>query len=299
VFVFFASGDLSALDFDGNILWTRRLGDEFGPLVLARNGAASVRRSREHVLVFASRESSSFLLAADPQLGKTDWMAERRSPASACNTPVVVRSWQREVVTLAAGGCLEGYSAHDGQRLWQLDGLPADLDTPPTPAELPRTGEGVVLLASPSPGSAACYKLLPAGRAPERVWRNPDAAAYRCPPLACDGVAYFVNREGLLLAADLQTGAELWRSALQGEPWASPVAAGERVYFFRRDGQCTVLASGRKLERLGLNSLDAGGDLHAAVPFDGGFLFRTPNRLIRAGSATPSSKPRYEWRATP
>jgi outer membrane protein assembly factor BamB len=247
------------------------------------------------VLVFASRPDSSFLLAVDPQQGKTDWKAERPAPAAFWNTPVVIQSWQREVVVLAADGQLEGYSAHDGQTLWRRSGLPPAAFEP-APAELPRTGEGVVLVPFSTPGGMGCYKPLPAGREPAEVWRTTTPSA--CPLLAFEGVAYALDPAGRLAAVDLQSGAALWSQPLPGDHPLPPVAAGDRVYFFRRDGACTVLASGRKFAPLAFNTIGSAGGVHAAVPFDGGFLFRAADRLTRV-SAAAASKPRYEWGAKP
>jgi hypothetical protein len=76
------------------------------------------------------------------------------------------------------------------------------------------------------------------------------------------------------------------------------VGAGDHVYFFRRDGACTALAAGRKFAPLAFNTIEPAGDVHAAVPFDGGFLLRASKRLIRI-SAPAQAKPRYDWRSVP
>ena len=46
-----------------------------------------------------------------------------------------------------------------------------------------------------------------------------------------DGVAYFgSSAAGRVVAADLHTGVEVWRSTVGGFPWARPTAAGSTVY---------------------------------------------------------------------
>jgi outer membrane protein assembly factor BamB len=142
---------------------------------------------------------------------------------------------------------------------------------------------------------SAALKVYPNVREPDVLWRAENATAHFASPLVHDGCVYLVNKPGFLYCLDLATGRELWTAKLNGEHWAAPMAAGERVYFFGVDGTTTVFAAGPKPKKLAENVLPEAGRLYAAAPLEGGLLFRTPNRLLRV-SAPAAAKPKYEWK---
>jgi outer membrane protein assembly factor BamB len=67
--------------------------------------------------------------------------------------------------------------------------------------------------------------------------------------------AYFVNQVGVVCCLDLKTGEERYAERTAGPCWASPLGAGERVYFFGKDGVTTVLKAGPNFEVLATNRL--------------------------------------------
>jgi len=72
-------------------------------------------------------------------------------------------------------------------------------------------------------------------------------------PIMYRGVAYWINRAGVVTALDAATGEELYTERLKDSSWATPVGVGNRVYFFGKDGMVTVLAAGREFEVLSEN----------------------------------------------
>ena len=79
---------------------------------------------------------------------------------------------------------------------------------------------------------------------------------------------------------DAESGKLLWRHRLGGNFSASPIIAGDRVYFFDRKGTTTVLQRGRQVRVLGVNRLAAGLMASPAVVDDGLYL-RTRAGLYR------------------
>jgi outer membrane protein assembly factor BamB len=72
-----------------------------------------------------------------------------------------------------------------------------------------------------------------------------------------------VTKAGVVHCLDLKTGAEHYAERLSGPCWATPVAAGDRVYFFGKDGVTDVLAAGPKVARLATNRLWSAAALRA------------------------------------
>ena len=74
-------------------------------------------------------------------------------------------------------------------------------------------------------------------------------------PIVAGGNAYFVNRVGVLYCADAENGKERWAERAGRSVWATPLAAGNRVYLFGRDGTTTVIRAGKEFEVLARNVL--------------------------------------------
>ena len=68
------------------------------------------------------------------------------------------------------------------------------------------------------------------------------------------GRVYLVNKAGAAACLDARDGKPLWTERI-GSCWASALGAGDRVYFFGKDGLTTVLRTGPKFEVLAENEL--------------------------------------------
>jgi outer membrane protein assembly factor BamB len=91
---------------------------------------------------------------------------------------------------------------------------------------------------------------------------------------------YMVSEGGIATALDLRTGREIWSERIGGRHYASPLAAGGRIYFFGDDGRTTVVAAGPVFQSLATNRLDAG--CMATPALIGPALFmRTKTHLYR------------------
>ncbi|MEO2031130.1 MAG: PQQ-binding-like beta-propeller repeat protein [Planctomycetaceae bacterium] len=100
-------------------------------------------------------------------------------------------------------------------------------------------------------------------------------------PLAYDGRLLMVKKGGISAAFDLQDGSTLWmkkRIRNFGNYYASPIAAGDRIYVPGENGRIVVLKSGPTLEVLARNDV---GDSLVATPAiaDDRIYVRTLNRV--------------------
>ena len=104
-------------------------------------------------------------------------------------------------------------------------------------------------------------------------------------PLVVNNEVYFSNRAGVAYCVNKETGKLIWKSRMADTNWASPVAAGDRVYFFGITGGTTVFKSGEKkpiimaensitIEETKLYGVGAG---------NGAFILRTGTQLICVG----------------
>jgi outer membrane protein assembly factor BamB len=125
------------------------------------------------------------------------------------------------------------------------------------------------------------------GGKPEIVWNYRKNVSYIPSPVVYEGVFYMVQ-DGIVTALDPQTGDLLKRERLgEGSPkvYASPVAAGGKIYIATLEGKIAVLAAGRDFSVLATNDL---GDEIWATPaaVDDRLYVRTRGKLYSFAAAT-------------
>lgn len=171
------------------------------------------------------------------------------------------RRGQPEVI-VSSNGSVCGFDGKTGKLLWTLGGVSGNTIPSATVAgDLVLFGAGLGRGEKGDSETAAksngCLKLVEKeGEAGYEVcWNAKRGLSHYATPLAHQGHAYFINQVGVVYCLDLRTGAERYAERTAGPCWASPVGAGERVYFFGKDGVTTVLKAGPKFEVVATNRL--------------------------------------------
>ncbi len=78
-------------------------------------------------------------------------------------------------------------------------------------------------------------------------WKEPKGQPYVTAPLLVDSVLYVVRNGGILATYAAETGKLIKQERLKdatGEYYASPIAAGGKIYFASKDGKITVVKPG-------------------------------------------------------
>lgn len=258
VFSFYSSNDLVAFDLAGNVQWIRaltldhpRVGNDVGM-------ASSVAVSGEAVIVQAECQGDSFAIGVSRRTGETLWEIERPQEAN----------WASPLVWVTADGT---------PAVWLQDGRSATLLHANTGDELARIEADCPTIVSPTPAGNATLLLATGGvsrfAAP---FAQPVASLGKlnpgspCPVVVGDQVLV-INRGGILASGDLTTGELLWRKRLGGKFWATPVAAGNRLYCVNDQGEATVVDLSAKGKVLGTMSF--GDDVLASPAISNGALY--------------------------
>ncbi|MFO0846291.1 MAG: PQQ-binding-like beta-propeller repeat protein [Gemmataceae bacterium] len=259
LYVFFESGELARLTHDGKTEWLRSLVKEFGPIKNGHQLGSSLAQTDDLVFALVDHEGPSYLLAADKKTGMDRWKVDRPSRIS-WTSPVVLRHGGKALVLVSSGGSVDVYDAATGQVLSTYAGVKNN-NVPSATAE----GDRVVVGASDPPRggdrettlkSCCCLALDAEGKLSSKpLWHSEKATASFASPLIYRGCVYYLNTVGVLACLDLKTGKEHYSERTPGGCWASPVAAGDRVYLFGRNGVTTVVRAGPKFERLATNRL--------------------------------------------
>ncbi len=100
---------------------------------------------------------------------------------------------------------------------------------------------------------------------PSLISRHHDATFFaelrRCrsrrwdTPFVHHGFAYWVNRVGVVYCIDVVTGEQKYAQRTKQSCWATPLALGDRICFFGKDGITTVIAAGPEYKELAANEL--------------------------------------------
>jgi outer membrane protein assembly factor BamB len=259
LYAFFESGDVVALSHAGELKWRRSLSKDYGTFKNNHGVGSSPAQTDKAVVILIDDPGPSYLVALDKTTGKSLWKAERPSRAS-WTSPVVGKVGGKPAVFVSSSGRLDAYDAASGELLASKGGLVGN--TIPSPAvcgDLVLVGAGENRMnpdAAASARSNCCVRLKGGDRpAFETVWEGKKAVCEYASPLAYKGHAYFVTKAGLVCCLDLITGEERYAERLAGPCWATPVGAGDHVFFFGKDGVTTVLTAGPSFERVATNRL--------------------------------------------
>jgi outer membrane protein assembly factor BamB len=270
VYCLFESGDLIALTHDGGKLWSVPLTKEYGEFKNNHGLGSSLAQSGRAVFVQVDHAGPSYLLAVDKAAGKELWKAERPSRTSWAS-PIVARVNGKPAVIASGGGTLAAYDATTGKELAVLEGLVGN--TIPSPVawdEYIVVGAGENRMKPDQVASAKsnCVVRVTAkdgAAAFETVWQGRKAISHHASPVVHRGHVYLVTKLGVVHCLDLKTGEERYAERLDDESWATPVAAGDRVYFFGKSGVTTVLKAAPEFEKLATNRLWSKEDYEARL----------------------------------
>ena len=149
VYVFFGSYGLICYDYQGTLLWEKRMGpfqDEYG-------SASSPILIDDKVIIQQDHDVDSFLMALDSKSGKVIWKTERPDATRSYSTPAVWTRNGRKELLVAGSRELAGYNPSDGKRLWWIHGLARIVIPTPVPS-----GD-TVYMASWTPGGDSMMRI--------------------------------------------------------------------------------------------------------------------------------------------
>lgn len=137
-------------------------------------------------------------------------------------------------------------------------------------------------MAATEHGLLAIHPRAGGGEAEARVaWKYSRNVAEVPTPLVYAGRVYMVTNGGILTCVDAATGKLVYRSRLDapGAYYASPIAAGDRIYFASGEGMITVVRPADTLQVVARN--DLGEPVHATPAIIGDVIYvRTAAHLF-------------------
>ncbi len=263
----FPSGDVTALNHDGKIIWSKPVFTEVNVVHNDRGVASSLAQSREFIYMLVDHHGPSYLLALRKSDGSVAWKADRGIRTPSWSSPVVTMFKDREMILVSSSGTVQAYDAKTGESLWELTGLQGN-----HLASLSIVDDSIFVGAAPPMHGAFDTQKVASSNCRIRMtlhenrpyftiaWKAERASADYATPLAFGGFVYYVNKTGILHCLDAETGREVFRNRLGESCWASPIGVTTRdglslVYFFLKNGETLILKPGKNFEVVARNQL--------------------------------------------
>lgn len=293
VYVYFKSGTLAALDFEGKVLWQTNLVTGFGAESLFWDQGTSPVLSRGCVVIARMHHGDSWLAAFDKATGQMRWKTARNYETAvegdnSYTTPLVIGKGSKQLIVTWGGEHVTAHAAADGKLVWSCGGFNTkSMSYWPTVASPLIANENVLVAygrADRGQPQLHAIKLGGAGdvTTTHHVWKVEDAGTFVPTPAVYQGRVYIVRDRGEVECLDPASGKALWRGALPkggASFYSSPVIADGKLYAARDDGTVFVARIEGKFEVVAENKM--GEQIIASpVPVANRLLIRGDHHLF-------------------
>ena len=279
VYASFGSHGLVGVDFDGTVVWQRRL-----PSLDNYHGSAgSLILYGDTVILYQDHAGQSFVAAFDKGTGETRWWTDRQTRIG-WGTPIVLRAGGRDELIVSSEDEVNAYDPRTGKPLWTATGNTFEVIPTPT------VGHGLVFCSSGRAGPTLAIRPGGTGDVTEThvTWRASRGSPFVPSTIIVGDQLYMINdMSSIVTSYEAKTGKLVFQGRL-GRPQregfsASPVAFDNKIFFTNDGGETFVLEAGPELELLHVNRLNA-PTLASPALVDGRWYFRTDRELICIGS---------------
>ena len=248
VYAIFPTGDIAAVDMNGNKVWERDLG-------LPKNyygHSSSLMLYKENILVQFDQTTAPKLLALSAKTGKTAWSTDRQVKVS-WSSPIVVNTGKRAEVILVAEPFVASYNPANGQELWKIECISGEVG--PSLAY----SNGIVF----SVNDYSKLSAIKLGQQPTILWENNDFLSDIPSPVANDKYLFLATSYGTVVCYDALSGQKYWEHDFSNNIFSSPILAEGKVYLLDRTGVMHIFKAEKEFSLVGEPKL---GESSACTP---------------------------------
>ncbi len=292
VVVWHASAGLVCVDFGGNEVWSRDLGEFehmwgygtspviYKDRVILHSGPGK----RNFVAAFDLETGKTIWEVDEPQLGKNSSEREDGKYKGSWCTPVVVNVDGNDQIICTMPTRVVAFDPRDGGVVWSCDGIrgpKGDLSY-----SSPLTSDGVLVAIGGFQGPSIGVRLGGTGNITDsgRLWRNERNPQSIGSGVFLDGFIYRPNAgPGTIECLDPKTGKVVWSERSSGTSWGSIVYAADRCYLTNQGGK-TIVFKPNPDQFDGLASNELGESSNSTPAISNGEIFiRTFEHLYCIG----------------
>jgi outer membrane protein assembly factor BamB len=274
VICFFGSCGLVCYDFAGKLLWHY---DDLKVKTTHGTGSSPILYKDLVILAQDQNQSDSIFLALDKKTGKKVWQ-EKRPRAMTWTTPVILHVGDHDEMVIAGAETVRGYEPATGKELWSLRGATQEV----VPAIV--IGKDLLYCASGRNGPTLALRPGGSGNVTQThlAWRMVRGAPHVPSPALVNGRLYTANDTGVFSCLDAATGKLIFLERVSDAFSASPIIAGDLLYFPAESGITYVIRASDTLDVVARN--DLGDPILASPAVDGGrIILRTQKELVCVG----------------
>ncbi|MFP6766600.1 MAG: PQQ-binding-like beta-propeller repeat protein [Planctomycetaceae bacterium] len=279
VYASFGSAGVLACDFQGKLLWHRKL----GKLTHVFGQATTPVIYKNTVIIHRGPGEPTHLVALDRRTGKTVWdtpeFSKNNNLYGSWSTPVIHKVGGRDELIVTMPREIKGYDPDTGKELWKCGGLGTEIYTMPT------IGNGLAVGISGHKGPAMAMRLGGRGDLTEsnRLWLTPQNQQRVGSGVIVNDHLFVSNATGIAQCIKARTGEVVWAKRLGGTLWGTMLAADKKLYVTNKEGDVFVIAASTQFKLLSRNRM--GEHMKAAVaPSDGQLFVRTYKNLYCIGT---------------
>lgn len=266
VYFFYGNGDLVAFDLTGKKIWSRNIQKDYGDFAFQWTFSASpllfgnklyLQVLQRNVPVNGHGRTDgpieSFLLAMDPETGKTLWKQNRASKAmaeslEAYSTPMPYQFNRRKELIIAGGDDLTGHDPETGKELWRWGTWNTSRIGHWRLVPSPSAGDGIILACAPKGDPVYAVKAGGSGLLDDSAvaWKSTENRQITSDvptPLFYEGDFFILSDVKKCLArVEPRTGKIKWIIDTPGRKKfeSSPTAADGKIYFMNFAGEVVV-----------------------------------------------------------
>jgi outer membrane protein assembly factor BamB len=276
IYVHFGAHGTACLSSRGEILWKNEVlvyDHRHGP-------AGSPVLWKDLLIASCDGTDKQFVVAFDTLTGQIKWQTPREG-RMAYSTPLVIRAGDADQVVSPGGDAVAAYDPASGREIWRFryDGYSV--------VPRPVFGHGLVYVSSgyDSPIMYAIHADSK-GDVTENgaAWTLRRGAPHNPSPLLIGDELYLISDLGVASCVDAKTGDQHWQTRIGGGFSASPLANEGKIYFTNEEGLTTVMAAGKKAQKLFSNQVE-GRTLASLATSDHAIFLRTDKAIYRIQSA--------------
>jgi outer membrane protein assembly factor BamB len=267
VYGIFATGDVICVDKNGKRIWGRNIGipdNHYGH-------SSSLLLHKDLLLIQFDTNAAGKVLALKAGSGETAWETLRDTQISWAS-PVLAKIDDHYELILTSAPLVAGYDPVSGDELWSIECLMGEVG--PSPAY----SDGLVFAAN----EYARLCAIKPGKNPEMVWESNEYLPEVSSPVADEGMIFIATSYGVIACFDTANGELLWEHETDNGFYASPMIAGNKVYFLDTEGIMYIFSK-EKTKNLLAESALGEGSVSTPAFTDGRIYLRSRDNLYCIG----------------
>ncbi|GAB5405541.1 MAG: PQQ-binding-like beta-propeller repeat protein [Aureliella sp.] len=302
----FSSGILACYDFGGQEIWKTDIAERFGKIDIqfglsstpVLDGDALYLQIIHGAMVRGDDTRTGKVVKLDKLTGEMIWAVDRKTDAQFENkhsyaSPFMYDDGKMKFLVAHGADCTTGHDLATGKEIWRFSNLNGPTQINPGKFDFtfrfvasPCVGDGIIVIPTCKRGPTVAIKVDESlkGDIPEDsdsiLWtlpKTPDVSI----PLVHDDLVYLLDKSGQMRVVERDSGDEVYYERTHStQHRSSPVYAGGHIYFFAKDGVCTVLKAGRQFNLVAKNEMGNTDITASPVVSDGILFIRTFDNLF-------------------